>query len=324
MYVPGYTPATDDLYDYDGTNSGWPTGWNSGHALYPYRSQLTWIGVRSRSTSLAQSGGNLDYTKDNNAGAGETLDQRPNWFNPRLPSLAFLAPRLAIGAIHYWDGVTNRARPATVGLGYLDPIIKTMDADGTLRTFANAHFRGTWNQNPSGTYRGNQDCGYAELELGDAHPGPFPTILRVHDRTFVDQETWMIEGNGRAWPMTLQSPGYILNGTPQEKAINPNQRIATMEVIPPSGWDLWAGDSGGILILVRDGVVYALGHVTYSAEEQIPWANTIGDPDVAHLASLGHTISVTSFGIDYDFALETTLQASLTILEDALTELGGG
>jgi hypothetical protein len=323
MYVPTYNPATDDLYTYDGTNSGWPTGWNPSHPLYSYRSQLAWIGVRSRSTSLAQSGGDLLYTKDNNAGAAQPLAQKPNWFNPRLPSLAFVAPRLAIGAIHYWDGVTNRARPATVGLGYLDPIIKTMDADGTLRTFANAHFRGTWNQNPSGTYRGNQDCGYAELELGDAHPGPFPTMLRVHDRTFTAQPAWLIEGNGRAWPMTLQSPGYVFEGTAFESAINPNLRLATMDLEPPAGADLYVGDSGGILILISDGVVYALGHVTYDAEEQVPWANTIGDPDVAHLASLGHTITVTSFGIDYDFALETTLQASLAEIEEAIDALGG-
>lgn len=327
MHLSTYTPATDDLYTYDGTNSGWPTGWNPSHPLYAYRSQLAWVGVRQRSTSLAQSGSDITYTWNANDGADETLAQKPNWFNPRLPALSFVAPRLAIGAMHFWDGgLTERARPASLGL-WSTPVIRTMDADGSLRTFANAQFRGTWNQSPLGTWRGNRDCGYAELEGGTPHPGPFPTILRI-DRPFDDVTVWLIEGNGRAIQFTLNSPAfYRYSGFDIPWVVDPRVHGYTMDVDPPAqkvaGIEaLYNGDSGGILVALIDGTVYALGHMTQSTNLQAPWANTMGDPDLAYLESLGHTVSVRSFGIDYPFGLEASLAAVQAKIDDINDLLG--
>lgn len=322
MHLSIYTPATDDLYTYDASNSGWPTGWNPSHPLYAYRSQLTWLGVRQRSVSLAQSGNDVNYTWNNNAGAAQPLAQRPNWFNPRHPTLAFVAPRLAIGAIHFWDGgLVERARPASVGV-WSTPVIRTMDADGSLREFANSQFRGTWNQSPLGTWRGNRDCGFAELEGGTPHPGPFPTLLRI-DRPFDDVPVWLIEGNGRAIPFTLHSPAYYrYSAFDAPWAVDPLQHGYTMDVDPPSYPSLYIGDSNGYFVALIDGIVYALGHVTQATNLQAPWANTMGDPDLVFLASLGHTVTVKSFGIDYPFALEASLAAVQAKVNDINALLG--
>lgn len=322
MHLPTYTPATDDLYTYDGTNSGWPTGWNPSHPLYAYRSQLTWIGVRQRSVSLAQSGGDPNYTWDNNEGASQTLTQKPNWFNPRYPTLAFVAPRLAIGAIHFWDGgLVERARPAGLGI-WSTPGIKTMDADGSLRTFANAQFRGTWNQSPLGTWRGNVDCGFAELEGGTPHPGPFPQILRI-DRPFDNVQVWLVEGNGRAIPFTLNSPAYYRHSSFDEPwAVDPRAHYYTMDVEPPAYPSLYTGDSNGYFVALIDDVVYALGHVTQATNLQAPWGNTMGDPDLSFLEGLGHTVGVKSFGIDYPFGLEASLAAVQAKIDDINALMG--
>lgn len=90
MFILNYNPKIDDLFLYDDTNTGYPTGINPDHPLYGYKKYFLPIGVRSRAYSTYQK--HPDYP--NGPPAGTPIKQYPNYYNNNQ-------------VLSWWVGVTT-------------------------------------------------------------------------------------------------------------------------------------------------------------------------------------------------------------------------
>jgi len=311
MYLENYIPAIDDLYTYDVSNGGFPTGWNPTHALYPRRSELTWIGVAFRAVTFEAAGYDLFNTYDlNNGGALQPLEQRPNWYNPNRPTLTFIQPTLAIGAMHFWDGLLQeRERPAVAGLWSL-PQIRFLTAAGDLISRNNADFLGTYNK-VSGAFVGMLDSGFCEYVGASPATGASMNVFRAntHPGPYTG---WVIERNGRAVPIVITHTSLSMNGIP-----SPFGPPIFSGQPPSSGGFLmhldfgrfafpYPGDSGGIILLELDGVFLYLGHLAFEGLSQPTAANSTR-PNAAWFASVGAPFTVVNRTYsNYASATQTT------------------
>jgi len=315
MYLPEplYDDPTLDLWTYDGTGAGWPTGWNLAHPLLELADELgqleafASIGVAPRTVTLTEP----TFTS---ASVGIPVpgssDPRVlvNHYNPRYPTLTHVAPRLAIGAMHFWDAVQYRNRPSSSGL-WSAPTIRTMDLDGTLRTRANADYLGTYNQ-LAGVQKAQADCGLAEYGGASPAAGPFFPLFRAGTAP-PPYAGWLIERNGRALEVTVEREPFA-KVTPAN--------VAAWRVNLPAGAALYPGDSGGIVLLEIEGRLGLLGHVTYGNLPATPYAlqfayaTAATVPDESYLESVADPApEIVTLALATSHALATTLaEASAT------------
>jgi hypothetical protein len=263
--ITSYVPATDDLYLYGAGNSGFPIGWNPSHALYPFRESLQWIGVAARQVAVGPDA--FDYL-DGDFGVppeppgGTPLAQLPNWFTPRYPSLSFVSPRLAVGAMHFWFSLQiNRVRPTVNDLWSLPPL-RWLTADGTLVSRANADFLGPYNQLAGGVQVAPPDAGVCEYQGALPAVGcslPAFSIEEPLDRISIDDlDLWIIERQGRAIRGTIteiRRMQYASGATASPIARGREFAITNERVT-----GVYVGDSGAAVVAIKDGTVHLVSH----------------------------------------------------------------
>lgn len=315
MFLGAYIPASDDLYSYAG-NAGFPTGWNAAHDLYQYRSQLQWLGVAKRKVA--------PDAEANYFGSGQVLTPRvipggtpaaqlPNYFIYIYPQMSFVAPTLAMGAIHFWYGSqVARVKPVAHDVWSVPPIRFLLE-DGTLVSRANADFIGPYNQTAGPVQIAGSDMGFFDYTGASPMTGASMPFLKI--ATHPDPlDCWMIDRQGRAFAVSLM-PKDAYAGHPQHAAYQPRW-TCQREV------SLATGDSGALVIAIVDGIVHLVAQV-YSPEDSAgpPATGNVRScangtlPDVAYFESIGSTLTVDSRRIDYPIATETVAQQILADLQ---------
>ncbi|MDI1345259.1 MAG: hypothetical protein PSV22_14325 [Pseudolabrys sp.] len=323
MFLGGYDPVTDDLYEYDGSNSGWPVGWNGNHALMPYRYQLQWVGLAKRKVAAD---GDANYygragliTPPRQIPGGTPAAQLPNYYTYRYPSMTFLGTNFAVGAMHFWDGnVTVRNRPVTANI-WATPEIRFLMGDGAIETRANADFLGSYNQ-VSSVDVAMSDMGVFEYAGASPAVGPFMPTVRIDTYPF-PLDGWLLERQGRAIACAIEPLGASSN--------KPNQSIFRAK-FTTTGRELQVaeGDSGSVFVAVIDGAVHYVGHLTGVLNQVTPqgigYVNVAANrtlPSAAYFASIGRSWPVVNQPIDYPHASQAahvTLQADLATIKTRL------
>jgi len=323
MFLGGYDPTTDDLYLYDGSNSGWPVGWNGNHPLFSYRYQIQWVGVAKRKVAPDADANYYGrpglVTPPRQIPVGTPAAQLPNYYTYRYPSMTFLGTNFSVGAIHFWDGnLTNRNRPATASIWGL-PEIRFLMGDESIETRANADFLGSYNQVASVNVS-MSDVGVFEYQGGNPAFEPFMPTVRVDSYPF-PLEGWMIERQGRAVACVIEPLGASSN--------KPNQSLFRAK-FTTTGRELQVaeGDSGSVFVAFIDGTIYYVGHLlgvlNQITPEGIGYVNVAANrtlPSAAYFDSIGRSWPVFNQPIDYQHASEashTALQADLAAIKTHL------
>lgn len=248
-YWPTSSPS-DWLYTYSPAG-GWPTGWNLDHPLAEHRDVLQHCGVSSR---LQTADTDPFFVWPGGIPSGlEGTAAAIDFVNPRYPRLGVRVSRdLFLFVMHFWFGnLDQRVRPSVNDL-WSTPQLRSLRADGTLRSYANADFLGPWNRLPGPVQVAMRDCGLTEWTVGSPDdPGGYPQVVRADTMPTLGASAWVLENQGRAIPVTIQG----VNGS-GDQGFN-----TLFNVVPPDGCQLYAGDSGAPIFVEVGDTLALWGHV---------------------------------------------------------------
>lgn len=121
MFVNNYNPTYDDIFLYDNTNTGYPTGLNPNHELYPLREYLSAVCLRPRAWT------NINPEYPSGPPGGTPLSQYPNYYNTANPLLWWIDEYNMGGCVHYMG-----TRPSD---SFADFIKKTTLQDSNSKRF---------------------------------------------------------------------------------------------------------------------------------------------------------------------------------------------
>jgi hypothetical protein len=310
-YWPTSTSA-DWLYTY-GPTGGLPTGWNDAHPLVAaHKATLSHLGVSEQARTTSPN----PFFRPNAfpAGVPGGLENTPaaiDYTNPLYPRMGTRVSRdLFLFCMHFWaSNLEHRLRPAVNDLWGV-PLCRSLQIDGSLRSYANADFLGPWNRLPGPVQIAMRDCGLTEWTVGSPDdPGGYPEILRIDTVPAIDQPAWLIENQGRAIPVNIAS----LKGTGTASF----NKVITVE--PPVGCSLFGGDSGGPIMVERDGKLMLWGHVL-TINVQPPYGYKEW-PDLATIDDYAEPPTLTAPPVTWAIATQTSLddlRAAVMALSDGV------
>lgn len=236
--LASYLPERDDLCLYDGSNTGIPIGWNPDNPLYPYRAQLGAIKLPYREF-FNQS---ISYPEP----PATPLSQKPNYWNSHKPHFVFVAPRLGLCSMHYWEGVFDRNRnAATYGI-WDEQSMWFADASFNTTRLTNTNFLRPWTRTTGGVQVSPTDVGICEYDGPSVSPyGTMPVLVA----STIPRGTagFCIDGNGKTFEFTMREcqdstpPGYK-----STRGTAPN----LLEIFQNDSSTLWLVPIDGILHLV--------------------------------------------------------------------------
>lgn len=260
--VPDYDPVTQDLYLYDATNTGYPTGWNPNCVVYKYRDQLETRRAKPR-----------QFFNSNNSyppPVGVSLSQKPNYYN-NLGNGSETAPFMwvnssrGIWCCHYWlGGLFDRKRSLVPpDMTYLGHTLYFLNLNNQLIELEKTNLLSGWtyvgnNANDINSRKMPQDMAIVEYSGTKLQGKKFPkfgVVVEMAPDTF--DTVFMIDSQDKVLSLIPNSSNFNIEFVPFDQI-----ELNYISIRDPRILLTFNGDSGMQLYGVRDNVVYFLGHVS--------------------------------------------------------------
>lgn len=295
MFIANYNPKIDDIFLYDETNSGYPTGLNPEHPLYSYKNSLIAINVRSRSYSNFQK--NPDYP--DGPPVNTPLSQYPNYYNNNQVLSWWISSDILGSCVHYTPtkpsdspNIPQYSKKTTLqdtrhlkfweNLSFLSLDdytnfynIYTHVPSNLVRTTNIDYYYFSGSPEISGFGTGatfyqvsNKDYGFLKLVSGAyKNQNYLKTIslaslvkskgidIKLNETYYLYNDFYLWDGQDRVIPVSLR---IVFDGNFSTSTVNAfSERIQK----------IWDGDSSGLLLYANGTELFSIGHTLAFSEQ---------------------------------------------------------